>query len=192
MVTRHLHGLERLEYGLSLPVEWAGRFASWCGLALVFVVAGNVFARYLFNVGSVGIQELEWHLVSPIALIGMSYAMRKGEHVRVDFLYDQMSDSVKQIVDLFTAVLMAAFSIIIVVLSMTYIEQSFSLMEGSPDPGGLPYRWVLKAFIPLGFGLLALQSVSQALSVVLHFGHAVVSKREARRQHIEHSTHVPG
>jgi len=192
MVTRHLHTLERLETILGLPIEWAGRLAAWCGLAMVFVVAGNVFARYLFNAGSVGIQELEWHLVSPIALIGMSYAMRKGEHVRVDFLYDRMSESGKQIIDLFSALLLASVSVIIVVLSMTYIEQSFSLSEGSPDPGGLPYRWLLKAFIPLGFGLLALQSLSQALSVVLHFGHAAVSAREARRQHIEHSTHVPG
>jgi len=192
MVTRNLHVLERLETLLGIPVEWAGRFASWCGLAMVFVVAGNVFARYVFNAGSVGFQELEWHLVSPIALIGMSYAMRKGEHVRVDFLYDRMSESGKQIVDLFSALLMTALSVTIIVLSVTYVEHSFSLMEGSPDPGGLPYRWVLKAFIPFGFGLLALQSVSQALSVVLHFGHAAVSAREARRQHIEHSTHVAG
>jgi len=192
MVTRNLQILERLEMLLGLPIEWAGRFASWCGLAIVFVVAGNVFARYLFNAGSVGIQELEWHLVSPIALIGMSYAMRKGEHVRVDFLYDRMSESGKQIVDLFSALLMTVLSVTIVVLSVTYIEQSFSLSESSPDPGGLPYRWVLKAFIPVGFILLALQSVSQMLSVVLHFGHAAVSKREARRKHIEHSTHVPG
>ena len=53
MITRNLHILERLEAWLGLPVEWAGRLAAGCGLALVFVVAGNVFARYLFNAGSV-------------------------------------------------------------------------------------------------------------------------------------------
>lgn len=192
MVTRNMHIFERLESVISLPVEWAGRAAAWCGLALVFVVAGNVFARYLFNTGSVGIQELEWHLVSPIALIGMSYAMRRGEHVRVDVLYDRMSENGKQLVELLSALLMFALATIIVILAMPYIEQSYSLAEGSPDPGGLPYRWILKAFIPLGFGLLALQALSQALSVVLHFGHTAISAREAKLQAIEHSTHVPG
>ena len=192
MVTRNLHVLERIEAALALPVEWAGRFAALCGLGLVFVVAGNVFARYLFNAGSVAIQELEWHLVSPIALIGMSYAMRQGEHVRVDFLYDRMGESGKQIVDLIAALLMTAVAVTVVVLSISYIEQSYSMAEGSPDPGGLPYRWVLKAFIPLGFGLLALQGIAQALTVILHFGHAAVSAREAKRRAVEHSTHVPG
>jgi len=192
MVTRSLKVLERLEAVLPLPIEWAGRAAAFCGLALVFVVAGNVFARYVFNVGSVAIQELEWHLVSPIALIGMSYAMRQGEHVRVDFLYDRMSENGKQVVDLLTALLMTALAVIIVMLSIPYIEQSFSLAEGSPDPGGLPYRWILKAFIPLGFVLLAVQGVAETLSSITHFGHAALSAREAKRKQIEHSTHVPG
>ena len=192
MVTRSLRFLESLESVISLPVEWAGRLAAWCGLALVVVVAGNVIARYVFNIGAVSVQELEWHLVSPIALVGMSYALRRGDHVRVDILYDRMSENGKQIVDLLTALLITAVAVTIVVLSLPYVEQSFSLMEGSPDPGGLPYRWLLKAFIPLGFGLLALQSTAQSIASVAHFGHAAVSAREARRQRIEHSTHVPG
>ena len=135
---------------------------------------------------------MEWHLVSPIALIGMSYAMRQGEHVRVDFLYDRMSENGKQIVDLLASLLMTAVAVTIVVLALPYIEQSYSMAEGSPDPGGLPYRWVLKAFIPLGFGLLALQGISQSLSAILHFGHAALSAREAKKRAVEHSTHVPG
>ncbi|MBB90881.1 MAG: C4-dicarboxylate ABC transporter permease, partial [Magnetovibrio sp.] len=87
MHPRSPSGLRRLEAALLIPVEWAGRLAAACGLLMVFVVAGNVLTRYGFNLSSVALQELEWHLVSPIALIGMSYAMQKGEHVRVDFLY---------------------------------------------------------------------------------------------------------
>jgi TRAP-type mannitol/chloroaromatic compound transport system permease small subunit len=52
-------------------------------------------------------------------------------------------------------------------LSLGYVEQSSSIGEGSPDPGGLPYRYVLKAFIPLGFGVLALLGLAQALKLGL-------------------------
>ena len=49
-------------------------------------MGGNVLLRYVFNTGSVWSQELEWHLMAPICLFGMSYALRHGEHVRVDVL----------------------------------------------------------------------------------------------------------
>ncbi len=39
--------------------------------------------------------------------------------------------------------------------------------EGSPDPGGLPARYVLKFFIPLGFSLIVLQGVSMGIKAFL-------------------------
>lgn len=153
--------LLRIGDALGQPVEWVGRVAAACVLLLVLLVAFNVLTRYLFEHSSVALQEMEWHLVSPIALIGMSYALRAGEHVRVDVLYDRLSDRMRHIVDLLSAFLMLCLAVIFVVLAMPYIQQSFSMLEGSPDPGGLPYRWILKAFIPIGFLLLALQGLSQ-------------------------------
>ncbi len=169
MVDSQLQTLVKLEGLLLRPVTLAGQAAAWCGFVLVLVVSGNVLARYVFNLGSVGMQELEWHLVSPIALIGMSYAMQKGEHVRVDFLYERMSEGGKQVIDLVSALLLAIVAIIIVLLSLPYIEQSYSLLEGSPDPGGLPYRFLLKAFIPLGFFLLTVQALSQIVHSICYF-----------------------
>ena len=191
MNTRLLTGLERLEKTLRKPIEIAGIFAAWCGLGLVFVVAGNVLARYIFNAGSVAIQEMEWHLISPIALIGMSYAMQQGEHVRVDFLYDRLSVGAKKVVDLLAALLLCSVAVIIVKLSIPYVEQSYGLQEGSPDPGGLPNRWILKAFVPLGFALLALQAFLQFIDVLIHFGNQKIDKQKEKEQRIEHSTHVP-
>ena len=51
-------------------------------------------------------------------------------------------------------------SLLVIWFSLGYVEQSFSIMEQSPDPGGIPYRWVIKAFIPLGFFILLLQSAA--------------------------------
>lgn len=58
---------------LEAVVERCGRLAAWVCVGLVLVVAGNVFARYFFRTGTIWLQELEWHLISPIALLVMAW-----------------------------------------------------------------------------------------------------------------------
>lgn len=151
-------------------IDRFGRWTSWSALVLVVLVATNVILRYLFRIGPVSLQELEWHLISPVALIGMSYAMRHGEHVRVDIFYEKFSKTVQQWIDLFAAVVTVIVSIIIIKLSLGLVGQAYASLEGSPDPGGLPYRFVLKSFIPFGFFLLSLQALAQALHIGIQLG----------------------
>ena len=126
-------------------------------------MAINVLLRYTMSVGSVWAQELEWHLLAPLILFGMSYALLHGEHVRVDVLYAKFSPATKLWIDVAAALLGIAISAIIIWLSIKYVQQSWSIDEKSPDPGGLPHRWILKALIPLGFVFMILQSVAVLL-----------------------------
>jgi len=143
-----------------------GRATSWLVLVIVVLMAANVLLRYLFSYGTVWAQELEWHLLAPLILFGMAYALLHGEHVRVDVLYANFSPRKKLWVDLLSAVLSMAISLLIIVLSVKYVQQSWVIGEQSSDPGGLPFRWLLKALIPLGFLFLALQSLALALGTV--------------------------
>ncbi|WP_198669136.1 TRAP transporter small permease subunit [Elioraea thermophila] len=98
-------------------IDAIGRLAAWATFALVLVMAGNVLLRYGFATGSVWAQELEWHLMSPIALIGMSYALRHGEHVRVDVLYARFGAKAQAAIDLLAALLSVAIALVVVDLS---------------------------------------------------------------------------
>jgi TRAP-type mannitol/chloroaromatic compound transport system permease small subunit len=149
--------------------DWIGRATSWLALAIVLLMATNVVLRYLFSYGSVWSQELEWHLLAPLILFAIAYAMQKGEHVRVDVAYTHFSPRAKAAVNVVAALLCLAISVFIVILSVKYVQQSFVINEQSADPGGLPYRWALKALIPLGFVLLAVQSVAEVAKSVLEF-----------------------
>jgi TRAP-type mannitol/chloroaromatic compound transport system permease small subunit len=144
-------------------VDLVGEWTSWLTLVIVVLMATNVILRYLFSTGSVWAQELEWHLLAPLILFGMSYALRHGEHVRVDIFYARFSERGKALVDLASALLGVLISIAIIWLSLGYVQQSFVIDEGSPDPGGLPHRYLLKGLIPVGFALLLLQSIASAL-----------------------------
>lgn len=154
---------ERIVTGLETVVGIAGRVAAWTCVALVLLVAGDVFARYFFRTGAVWLQELQWHLISPIALFGMSYALLSGEQVRVDVLYERFPAPVQRGIEMLTGLLMIALGLIVAWLSWPWVEMAYMRGEGSSNPGGLPHRFILKSLIPLGFLLLALQGLAHLL-----------------------------
>ena len=165
-------------------VRIIGEAMAWTGLAMVLLIAFNVFARYLFAYGSVALQESEWHLMAVGALFGMSYGLNQGEEVRVDVLYAGFSPSAKLAVDTLASLLLLLVALAVLALSIGFVMQSYNLAEGSADPGGLPYRWVLKACIPIAFGLLALQALANFLRLCVglvdrDFADARISIRES-------------
>lgn len=142
--------------------EWVGRGCAWLVLALVLLVSYDVTMRYLFQAGSVALQELEWHMFALIFLLGAAYTLKHDDHVRVDVFYqaDWMTPKRKAWVNLFGCLLfLLPFSLLIIVSAWPFVAQSYGWGESSPDPGGLPYRWLLKAVIPLAFILLLLQGL---------------------------------
>jgi TRAP-type mannitol/chloroaromatic compound transport system permease small subunit len=155
-----------LRAGIERFVDFTGVATAWISLVIVVLMAINVLLRYLFSVGSVWSQELEWHLLVPLVLFGMSYALRHGDHVRVDIVYAKFSERTKTAVDLASALLTAAISVIVIWLSLHYVQQAYVIDEGSPDPGGIPHRYIIKALIPVGFAVLFAQSIAVAIGCV--------------------------
>jgi TRAP-type mannitol/chloroaromatic compound transport system permease small subunit len=147
-------------------IDRIGSLTAWIALVMIGLVATNVVLRYTLSLGSVWAQELEWHLLAALILLGISYALQRGEDVRVDVFYANFSPRTKLVVDLFSAALMIAVAAHFIQLSLGYVEQSRSISESSSDPGGLPLRWMVKALIPLGFGLLVLQQLAKVARMV--------------------------
>ncbi len=177
--------LSRWAGGLDHVVEVSGRLASWTGFALVLVMAFNVLLRYGFHTGSVAMQELEWHLMAPVSLLCMAYAIKHEGHVRVDIIYGRFSPHWQRIIEFISCLCAVALCAIIIKLSYGYVEQSYRIGEGSPDPGGLPYRFILKSMIPAGFTLLLLQSLAASLRalIVLLGGEPPAAKPEHELEH---------
>jgi TRAP-type mannitol/chloroaromatic compound transport system permease small subunit len=142
-------------------IALVGRATAWLALAIVLLMATNVVLRYLFSYGSVWSQELEWHLLVPLIMFSVAFALQQGEHVRVDVLYARFSPRTQALVNVVSAVLCLAISALALWFSVKYVQQSYVIDEQSADPGGLTHRWVLKALIPAGFVLLGLQSVAE-------------------------------
>jgi len=150
--------------------EWIGRFASWLVLIMVLLICYDVAMRYLFQQGSVALQELEWHLFALIFLLGSAYTLKHNEHVRVDILYQSrfMSDRSRAWIDIVgTLLLLLPFCMLMLITAWPFVENAFYYSEGSPDPGGLPYRFILKGSLVLAFALLALQGIANLLKNII-------------------------
>jgi TRAP-type mannitol/chloroaromatic compound transport system permease small subunit len=155
--------------------EWVGKTASWLVLAMVLLICYDVAMRYFFQQGSVALQELEWHLFALIFLLGAAYTLKHDEHVRVDILYQSrfVSDKQRALINIFgTLLFLFPFCILILISSWPFVENAFYYNEGSPDPGGLPYRYLLKGCLLVAFGLLVLQGFSGLLKNIIKFTEA--------------------
>jgi len=151
----------RLIDGLNTKVGYA---ISWLSTLLVLVVCYDVFTRYFLRKSSVGVQELEWHIFAVLFLIGAAYTLKMDNHVRVDVIYTQLSPRGKAWINLLgSLIFLIPFSILILWACQGFISMSWAIQETSPDPGGLPYRYLLKAMIPAGFSLILLQGIALIL-----------------------------
>ena len=141
--------------------EWIGVKISWLTSLLVLIICGDVVMRYFFNTSSAGVFELEWHIFAVIFLLGAAYTLKHDKHVRVDVSYSRFTEKQKAWVNLIgTLLFLLPFSVVVVYSSYKFVGNSFRLQESSPDPGGLPARFIIKSAITIGFALLLLQSIS--------------------------------
>ncbi|MCG8603803.1 TRAP transporter small permease subunit [bacterium] len=144
--------------------EKVGYTVSWLTTVLVLLVCYDVFTRYVLNASSIAIQELEWHLFAIIFLVGAAYTLKQDRHVRVDVIYLRFSRKVKAWINFGGSLLfLIPFSVLILYTSKNFVVTAFRIGETSPDPGGLPARFLIKAAVPLGFALLLLQGISLAV-----------------------------
>jgi TRAP-type mannitol/chloroaromatic compound transport system permease small subunit len=144
--------------------ERFGRGVSWLSLAMVLVVFTDVVTRYAFRTTSGAMQELEWYLFGTLYLLAAGYTLLHDEHVRVDIMYSKLSPRRRAAVDFVLFCLFFFPSCLLVIYTAwPFVRNSWAVWEGSPDPGGLPLRWLLKSMIIVGFVLLLLQGISQSI-----------------------------
>lgn len=151
--------------------EWTGRLTAWLVLLMVLLIVYDVSSRYFFATGSVALQEWQWHLFALIFLLGAAYTLKHDEHVRIDIIYQSrwVGDRGRAWVNVVGGIFfLIPFCLLIIYSSWPFVQDAYLHQEGSPDPGGLSYRFLLKGAIPLGFALLMLQGVANSLSQFLY------------------------
>ena len=147
--------LLRLEHFFDRFSDLMGWIAGILNLLMLFNVFYDSIMRYFFSSGSIALQEMEWHLIAMVFLFGIAYALKEDGHVRVDVFYDRYSPRLKAMVNIGgTALLLLPLSVLVIEGSVWYVQEAYNSGEISGDPGGLPYRWLIKLVIPASFVFL--------------------------------------
>lgn len=159
--------LIRLEQFFMKVSRWAGKILSLLLVLMVLNVFYDVVMRYFFHNSSVAMQEMEWHLFSVIILFGVAVALLENGHVRVDFLYERFQPRTKALINIIgTLLFLLPLALLVFFGSLEFFMDAYEINEISQDPGGLPYRWVIKGMIPLSFLFLIVCSIGYTIAQI--------------------------
>ncbi|MBC7185258.1 MAG: TRAP transporter small permease subunit [Marinobacter sp.] len=162
----------RLSQALDAVISAIGKSASWLWLVVTGVIIYAVVSRYAFGMGSVTLEEVQWHLAGAGWLLGLGYTLVTDDHVRVDVIHERLSLKGQAWIELLGIVfLLLPFLALSVNEMAPYAFSSWEQGETSQAPAGLSHRWILKGIMTLAFVLLIIAALSRLLKVTaLLFG----------------------
>jgi TRAP-type mannitol/chloroaromatic compound transport system permease small subunit len=158
--------LLKLSAGVDALNHQIGRLIRWLVLGSVLISAGNAIIRKTFNISSNGFLEIQWYLFAGVFLLGAGFAFMRNVHVRIDFISSKLSKRTNTFIDIAgIIVFLIPLCLIMVWLSWPLFSSALSTGEMSQNAGGL-IRWPAYLLMPLGFGLLFIQALSELVKRV--------------------------
>ena len=155
--------LQRISALIDAMNERIGRAVYWLVLAMVLISAGNAIIRKVFSMSSNAWLELQWYFNSAVFLLVAAYALQRNDHVRIDVLNSKLSPKAQAWIDILGGLFFLLPTVVIIGwLSWPSLVNSYAIQEYSSDPGGL-IRWPVRLLIPIAFGLLGLQAISEVI-----------------------------
>lgn len=156
--------LRRTAALMERPIEWIGRSLGVLVVMLVLLLFAVVMLRYGWGQAWPWMREGVLALNAAVFLLGASYALQQGEHVRIDVFSRRFSPRLRAIVESACIVfLLLPFCVFVFMVSDHYVWASIAISERSPEPGGLPLVWPIKALIPAMALLLGWQGLALLL-----------------------------
>ncbi len=155
-----------MAHGIDWINDRFGSIAKWAVFLACAISAGNAFIRYGLDISSNGWLEIQWYLFAACVMLGASQVLRLNEHVRVDIFYGKLSSKGRVWIDLLGIIFFLIPSMtILLVYSLPLFLGMYHSGEMSSNAGGL-IRWPAALTLPLGFGLVLLQGISEAIKRV--------------------------
>ncbi len=160
--------LFRLSNLFDRVVSTIGVAAAWITLPLILIIVFDVVTRRFLVLGSTKLQEMEWHLHALLFFLCIGWAYIKNAHVRIELVHERLPRRAQLWIEVLGCLFfLIPYCVIVFYHGVDWWERSWSIGEVSDSATGLPYRWVIKAALPIGFLLLFLSALTVLLRKVI-------------------------
>jgi TRAP-type mannitol/chloroaromatic compound transport system permease small subunit len=150
-----------------------GRYCSSLNVILIAAIIIQVVLRYVFGMGLVQLEELQWHLYAVNVVFGFAYCNSVNSHIRLDLVYDRLSQRSRAKIEIFGILfLLLPLIYVIFIHSLDFLWEAIRTNEGSDSPVGLCCRWIPKALIPFAM-VMTFASAIARLVQAFHYLKAI-------------------
>lgn len=147
--------------------ENVGKLVSWISVILVFILIFEVVMRYWFNSPTAWGHELSTMLFGAFGILTGTYTLKNKAHVRSEVIYALMPKKLQHICDLIVNVLILIAFIVFFNMAVEFAADSWAMREISAKSTWQPVLYPIKTVIPIGVGLLILQTIAEIVRSIL-------------------------
>ena len=154
------------------PIEAITKFFGSISAAIIPVlavlIAYEVISRYAFSAPTKWAFEISYMLMGTILMLAIAFCLQLRRHIRVDFLYDNISLKKRAMVDFVGFVFFLTPMLIWCSWGLwLYFLEAYKVNEVSGESAWNPIIWPFKFTFTFGFYLLAIQTVVEICKCVL-------------------------
>lgn len=160
-VTKFLYPIEKINH--------LGALTAMCCIPVMAVsIVYEVIMRYAFNAPTIWAFEVSYMLMGISLMLSLGYCAQLRKHIRVDFLYDNVSPKTKALIDSvgYICLLIPAAAWVSWALFEYWVE-AYRVNERTGESAWNPLVWPFKFFFTFGFYIFTLQIVAELVKSLM-------------------------
>ncbi len=134
-----------------------GRLAAWLFFAVGFLITAEVISRYVFTAPTPWTEEISLALQIWATYLAAAFVLRNRDLIVIEFFTQRMGPRRRRIAETFSLLVILAFALCATLYGAAIVIESVEQNRHTASMLGLP-RWLTEASIPVGFGLLTMQT----------------------------------
>ena len=143
-----------------------GLFGAWLIVLLIGAMVYEVLSRYLFDAPTFWAFEVGYMFMGACFMFGIAFALKERAHIRVDFIYDNVSPKWQATIDTVGYLFLLPMIFWNTWGLWGYFWDSYVVGEVSGESAWNPVVWPFRATFVIGFAIFGLQVIAELIKSV--------------------------
>ena len=158
--------MKKLLRGIDTCSRWGAYLSSLAMLSIVTLILVEIVLRTFFNSSTMISDEYSGYLMVTMVMLGLSYTLAEGSHIRITILSERLKGRAAQSLDLVATLIAAALCGYALYHSLWMVQDTYSYRILADSISETPL-YLPQILIPVGLLLLELQLIAHFLRRLL-------------------------